>query len=213
MNYADALSIAEDLRGRVEPVCEPGHALIVGSVRRQKHECHDLELLCKPSHVPYVPKMGDKRIFTNHLEKILFEMESEGLLQLIKGGDKMRQYWINTHRYELNTLNGFKAEFYIVTPPAQWGVLSLIRTGPGSEEDNFSRWCVTNRNAHGALPDGYKVRHGAVWTLDQLDSKMEPKRGETPLEMPTEQDFFDFLELKWSEPQYRHAPHNGRSGQ
>lgn len=209
MIYADALTIAQDLRARVEPGCEPGYAEIVGSVRRMKHEVHDLELLCKPSHVVYVPKFGDKRIFSNHLQKILFEMESEGLLRFIDGKEKKRAYWVNTSRYQIETLNGFKAEFYIVTPPAQWGVLSVIRTGPGSDEDNFSRWCVTNRNARGGLPDGYKVRHGAVWSLEQLDSKLEPLKGAFPLEMPTEQKFFEFIGLEWVQPQFRHCPRNG----
>ena len=211
MIYQDAFTIASDLKERVEPGCEIDHAWIVGSVRRLKHEVHDVELLCKPSPVPYVPKFGDKRLFSNHLQKILFEMESEGLLHLINGAEKKRAFWVKTSRYGIETLNGFKAEFFIVTPPAQWGVLSVIRTGPGSEEDNFSRWCVTNRNAHGGLPDGYKVRHGAVWTTEQLDIKGEPLKGEIPLSMPREQDFLDFVGVGWVEPQYRHCPRNGKS--
>ena len=210
MIYDDAMRIAKDLRERVTPGCVTERAVIVGSVRRQKHECHDVKILCLPSPVPYVPKFGDRRIFYNHLEKILFALEEEGVLKLIKGGEKMRQYWVKTDLYEIATLNGFKVEFYIVTPPAQWGVLSVIRTGPGSEEDNFSRWCVTNRNAHGGLPDGYKVKHGAVWTTEQLDLKGEPLKGAVPLAMPNEQDFLDFVEVGWVDPQFRHCPRNGK---
>jgi hypothetical protein len=38
-----------------------------------------------------------------------------------------------------------------------------------------------------------------------MDGKGEPKDGETPLAMPEEQDFLDFLGLAWVEPWERHA--------
>jgi hypothetical protein len=81
----------------------------------------------------------------------------------------------------------------------------VIRTGPGNDDDNFSRFCVTQRHQGGALPDGYRVRHLAVWSADQLDARFEPHKGESPMEMPEELDFLKFLGLGWIEPAARHA--------
>ena len=95
--------------------------------------------------------------------------------------------------------------FYLVTPPAQFGVDLMIRTGPGSTTDNFSQWIVTPRSKGGALPDGYRVKHAAVWSVDQLNEKGEPKPTELPLQMPTEHSFFKFLGMDWINPRDRHA--------
>ena len=99
-------------------------------------------------------------------------------------------------------------EFYLCTPPAQYGVLLAIRTGPQNKqirERNFSQYIVTRRSQGGALPDGYRVKHAAVWCEEQLDAKDEPKKGEAPLSMPDELDFFKFLDLPWIEPRDRVA--------
>jgi hypothetical protein len=102
-------------------------------------------------------------------------------------------------------LNPFTVEFYLVTPPAQWGVNYVIRTGPNSPNNNFSTWIVTPQIQGGRLPDGYRVKHAAVWKEHQLDVKGIPFPDEEPLPMPDEEDFLDFLGLGWIEPKDRVA--------
>jgi len=152
-----------------------------------------------------VPVFGGD-IFQTPLDKVLSELEQAGKLVCgRKLGSKLKEYTVNTTQYGFETLNPFHVEFYLCIPPAQWGVEVVIRTGPGDEADHFSRWCVTNRCKGGALPDGFRVRHLAIWSADQLDSRGEPLRYEDPLEMPTELDFLKFLNVGWIEPRDRHA--------
>lgn len=206
MNYNDANRMAEDLLARVSPACEEGKALIAGSLRRHKRDVHDIELVLKSREGRPVPTFGEMVVHKSHLDKALYEMCMEGRLHRIKGGPKYKQYNVTTDLYGIRTLNGFKAEFYINTPPAQWGVQLVIRTGPGDKNDNFSKWCVTNQAFGGGLPDGYKVKHLGVWNVSQLDAKGEPLHGETPMVMPEESDFFAFLGMDWIDPRERHAP-------
>lgn len=205
MNIRDAVFIAEDLRSKIEPGCVPGMTQVVGSVRRKKADVHDIEVIGMPILKAPRPEFGQLMIFETLLDKLLYTLCREGWLHQLKGGPKLKQYSICLDKYNLTSLNPFCVEFYLCTPPSQWGVLELIRTGPGSQEDNFSKWCVTSRSQGGMLPDGYRVKNLAVWNVDQLDARGEPLRGETPFGMPTEESFFDFLGLKWIEPQARHA--------
>lgn len=210
MNYADALMIAEGIRLKIEPVCF--RHMIGGGLRRHKRDVHDIEMLCVPYATSPVPKFGDRVIHKTHLDKVLYELEGEGLLMRVKGKDRMKQYVINTEHWGIKCLNEFKIEFYICLPPAQFGIQAVIRTGPGSEEDNFSRQCVTPRADGGYLPDGYRVKHLAVWNANDLDAKGEPLPHKTPWPMPEEEDFLRFLGLGWIEPSARHAHwvRNGR---
>lgn len=205
MNYTDAYTVAEELRSIVEPFCDPGRCLIGGSVRRQRHDVHDIEILCRPCPGIPVPRFGDKVIHRTFLDKKLYELEVAGILLRIKGKDKMKQYYVNLDHWGMQTLNGFKVEFYVCTPPAQWGVQCVIRTGPGSPEDNFSRLCVTQRSDGGYLPDGYRVKNLAVWHAEDIGPNGEPLPNRAYVQMPEEQDFLDFLGLGWVEPCERHA--------
>jgi hypothetical protein len=49
------------------------------------------------------------------------------------------------------------------------------------------------------------VRQCAVWRVDQIDPRNDkPIKGESPLPMPTEEAFLDFLEIH-AEPKERRA--------
>lgn len=85
----------------------------------------------------------------------------------------------------------------------------VIRTGPNSPHDKFSKWIVTQRSQGGALPDGYRVFKAAVWRVDQFESEEKIREGEKPLAMPNEEDFMAFLGWspidEWYKPSNRHA--------
>jgi DNA polymerase/3'-5' exonuclease PolX len=86
-------------------------------------------------------------------------------------------------------LTEIKLDLFIVLPPAQWGVLFAIRTGPA----DFSHWIVTKRSAGGRLPSNCRVRDGQVF------------RNGLPLPMPEEADFLRLLELEGLAPAEREA--------
>lgn len=207
MNYADGMRIAEYIMQRVAPACE--EIVLAGSLRRRKQEgVHDIEFVLKPKAGRPAPKFGQKVVHSSHLDKLLYEMQDEGIMKRVKGGDRFKQYELDTARQGVQTLNPFCVEFYIVIPPSQWGVAMLIRTGPQSNQNNFSQWCVTNMEKGGRLPDGYKVTRFGVYRLEQLvekNGKFEPLPGQTPVLMPTEESFLDFLGLGWLAPWDRHA--------
>ena len=86
---------------------------------------------------------------------------------------------------------------FLVLPPAQWGVIFAIRTGPAK----FSQWLVTPRRHGGALPSYCRVRDGGVY---KAGAKVQgPGARDGLILMPEEKDFFDLLGLDWIEPEAR----------
>lgn len=191
----DALRIAEYFLPHFEPVCEPGCCQVAGGTRRGKEYVHDLEFVLQPiQKAPPLqfgvkPKDQPKTL----LEKKLYDLEADELIYFVKGADRNRKYLVNMARLDLPIDEDFKLDLWITWPPAQYGVNLTIRTGLNHDRNRFSKWIVTPRADGGALPDGYRVKHCAVWRVDQLDVKEQPFEGESPLAMPTEEDFLDFL--------------------
>jgi DNA polymerase/3'-5' exonuclease PolX len=98
--------------------------------------------------------------------------------QRLKGGSKYQQYKLP---------EGINLDLFLVTPPAQFGVIFTLRTGPAE----FSTWCVTRRALGGRLPKFALVNSGAVWVHQKI------------VEMPEEINFLDFLGIGWIEPEKR----------
>jgi hypothetical protein len=202
-----ALQIGNYLVNRLTPFCLPGRCVIAGGTRRGKVDVHDLEIVCEPDMNQRVrPIFGVRRDWmpAHRLGMELIDLETQDFLFFKQGQDKNRKYWINLAKFGLPESEGFMLDLFIVTPPAQFGVQLVIRTGPGSDDDNFSKWIVTTQAMGGALPNGYCVKNGAVWFADQIGEKGNPKNGEKPLSMPTEESFLDFLGIT-AEPMDRHA--------
>jgi DNA polymerase/3'-5' exonuclease PolX len=204
--------IADQLHEWAKDACEYEPPLdidrlctIAGGLRRHSEDVHDIEIVAKPTPGAPRPVFGEPP-YKTEFDKVLARLEKDGYLRSLMGGEKLKKYEIHMQRFDLpSALSAFKVEFYLCTPPAQYGVLLMIRTGPGKDEDNFSQYIVTPRRLGGALPDGYRVKYAAVWREEQMDAKDEPIKGQLPLSMPGEVDFFDFLGLPWIEPMNRHA--------
>jgi DNA polymerase/3'-5' exonuclease PolX len=194
MYYEDAKHIADELVLLLAPSCE--RIEIAGGVRRKKESPHDIEIVCIPA--PGAPRasFGDKHTYRTYLDKDLAFIEADRVLPLkVKGGEKYKQYHINTERFGVRLYIPFALDLFIVTPET-WGVLFTIRTGPSE----FSRQIVTPKSLGGLLPDGYKVKDGRVWVCPNWHSD-EPL--DTPIDLPEEKDFLDFLGLGWIEPEKR----------
>ncbi len=173
------------------PACE--RIEIAGSVRRGKVEVKDIELVAVPILVPPAPQFGDRKIFKTRLDRALYGLWRSGLIETVKDGEKYKQFWLLKDRKHL-----IKIDLFLITPPAQWGVQMVLRTGPSE----FSQWCVTQRAKGGALPDGYRVQDGAVWKGEEWTKF--PDWSDRIL-MPEEKDFLDFLGIGWFEPAAREA--------
>lgn len=199
MRNTQVLMVAEWLLEQLRPGCE--RIEIAGSLRRGKPEVHDIEIVAMPYSKAPIPVFGNKIIDKTMLDRNLRYLEEDVMLKKVKGGDKYKQFLVK--RWEEFGLeeppNPFMLDLFVVTPPAQWGVQMVIRTGPNKPENNFSQWMVTQRSKGGALPDNCRVMDGAVWLHPEVTGRSEI------IQMLEEKDFFQFCDLEWMEPGERVA--------
>lgn len=183
---------ADRVAGLLELECE--RIELAGSLRRGKAAVHDVELVAVPRFGPL--PTGD--IWGSTEPTDLLEIRIAGLLgEAEASGLTLR--WVEVHRsggpVELQTRNGraYKAlsyagvpvDLFIVRPPATWGVLFALRTGPGRWNTELVTRCqdVSRR-----------VREGRVEAWQGATGRWEP------LDTPEERDFFRAIGQPWVEP-------------
>lgn len=137
---------------------------VCGSIRRGRPLVNDIELIAEPLIDPVTQK--------NALAEKLISLERRGRIEIVKGkpvkqGAKYCQFIllkpptkddIFGHR-ELASV-----DLFIVTPPAQWGVIKLIRTGSAKYSKRFA---IRLRKA------GYCFHQGALWRKMPVDKEEE----------------------------------------
>jgi DNA polymerase IV (family X) len=164
---------------RLAPYCERIEA--AGSYRRGKDEVKDIDLVAIPKIQTELDLFGLPGTQINLLEVAMQRMFwDREYLATIKSGPRMRQ--ILTHEK-------IHLELWMVTPPAEWGVIYLIRTGPA----DFGHWCVTTKSKGGTLPSYLRFDGGAIW------------HNKTKIETPEEADVFKILGMEYIEPGERRA--------
>lgn len=181
--YLDARNIAQAVKAMIRPVCD--EVTIAGSVRRAEAVCNDIELVCVPRMTP----RNGKPLFddcdpelVSALDRFTNALGTTG--DLILDPTTKR----NGPRYKRFLAFGtVPVDLFIVRPPAEWGALLAIRTGPAE----FSRLLVTKRRAGGAMPDDLDQRDGALW------------RGFHRLETPTEEAYFEAIGVPYLHPAQR----------
>lgn len=149
-------------------------AEIAGSLRREKPEVHDIEIVCEP-----ILKTGETVTLdgvvpngkaTNMLHKKMNEMFMDGEIDIDRprkddkknpfGPKYYRIYfWYNGWRYPI--------DLFVVIPPAQWGVIFLIRTGSA----DFSKWFVQQGYRYGIkVVNGHLEQNGKILqTPEEID--------------------------------------------
>jgi len=105
MQLSRAKVIADSVVSTLKPFCD--RIEIAGSIRRQKEECGDAEVIC-------IPKNSEILSFVNTVDN---------LGQTIKGDPNGRYVQI------ILPYDGFKLDLFIVRPE-NWGYQFAIRTGP-----------------------------------------------------------------------------------
>lgn len=206
MKHADALRIAQELVERLRPACT--RIEIAGSVRRGKPDVKDIEIVAVPDLTfPPVdrPVFGQPapKIYATKLDKLLAQFHDEGWLKREKIGPKYKKVLIDPQKFGIelggdSMFGGISLDLFLVTPPAEWGVLMAIRTGPA----DFSHWCVTRQRNGGVMPNTHRCQDGAVWLGATEEKHPDPS---TKLSMSEEIDFLKFLGLEWIEPGEREA--------
>ncbi len=170
--YDIALVQAETVKSTLTPYC--GRIEIAGSIRRKKPEVGDIEIVAVPKIFFGVNLFMEKISEDSALD--LFKWVLLG--KTINNGSRYKQIELET---------GLPLDLFIVLPPAQWGVIFMIRTGSAE----FSKSMVTPRAYGGKLPNCYRVKDGAVWM------------GETMIETPEEADYFKLCDMDFVPPEKR----------
>lgn len=161
----------------LRPACE--RIEIAGSIRRGKPEVSDVELVA-------IPRFGEQlNLFGEPASQV--DLLRPLVERLLREDDAFERGPRNGDRYVQFFYQGCKVDLFIVKPPAQWGVLYTIRTGPAA----FSKRLVTPKKHGGLLPSHLKVKDGAIWDGDEVIPTAE------------EEDVFRVLGLAWIAPHER----------
>lgn len=188
---ADMIDRAHYVLGQIEAYVTRFE--ILGSIRRGKAEVNDIEILVEPKYELVPAGLFGENEPRNLLFPAMQQKLADGVIEHrpdVNGrgafGERyMRINWVIPESPELSE-ERVPVDFFVCLPPAQWGVLKVIRTGPAE----FSHKVVSPR-PYGHLPMGMAVASGQL--LDRGNA----------LETPDEQTFFDQIGLDYIEPEAR----------
>ena len=170
IKFTQAQILVKQLLVELKPYCsrlEPA-----GSYRRGKAEIGDIELCAIP--LPTFDLFNAACYEPHQLDMV--DWSRFGKLEM--GGHKYKKIQLHT---------GIQLDLFIITPPAQWGIQFLIRTGSAE----FSHKFVTPKSQGGMLPSYLKVKDGAIWSNNHI------------LVTPEEMDVFDLCGVKYIPPELR----------
>lgn len=173
-----AREAADRLVELLSPACE--RIVIAGSIRREKPDgIKDIELVAIPRFETDL--LGEHDVTRTFLDARIAEIG--GLVPRAMTGGSFRM----GPRYKAMQFlwNGVLApvDLFLVLPPAEWGAILAIRTGPST----YSQRLVTS-----ARRLGRHVARGRVLTRD-----------DEIISTPTERDFFEACGVEWMEPRER----------
>lgn len=128
---------------------------ICGSLRRGKLMVNDIEIVAEPLIMEG----------SNLLKNALAQMEQRGIIKINKQGPKYCQFAL-LKKVKDGSLEQRLAsiDLFIVTYPAQWGVIKLIRTGSARYSKSF---------ATKLRDEGYCFHQGALWRKMPVDKEEE----------------------------------------
>jgi DNA polymerase/3'-5' exonuclease PolX len=183
MKLQQAQSLAERIVETMLPYCE--RVAIGGSIRRQKAEVKDIEIVAIPKFGEPVDLFGDQN--RNLLFDWAHQIEREDRIHWIKPGtDEVIRWRVKEDgKYWRGWV--VKAEIKLdlfLTTPDTWGLTYLIRTG--SADFNARVFGQEARRT------GHSFRDGKLF--DQFNQEVR---------CPEEIDIFNALGMVWLEPQDR----------
>jgi len=135
MPHAEALAIAEGLVNDLRPACE--RIQIAGSLRRGKPQVRDIEIVAIASSGTRSIGLGLECETYDILDSILADLQAVGALRPRPvenhraDGSIDIQYKLGPAFKALRTGTDVPVDLFIVRPPASWGVIFGLRTGPG----------------------------------------------------------------------------------
>ena len=173
-----AREIADKYIELLRPYCT--RIEIAGSVRREKSIVHDIEIVAVPVIETNLDMFGNVASSRNVLDTAANDLAASMGAVLRKNGPKFKQFGL---------AEGLNLDLFLVTPPAHWGVIYLIRTGSA----DFSHRAVMTKRQGGMLPSWAKVEDGQI---------KHRETGEV-YPCPEEQDYFNLCDINFVNPKER----------
>lgn len=170
LKWAEAARIACEIQGQIE-----GESHVVGSIRRNKPEVGDIEIMVHRNAVVRLDVSGPGLFVSGHP------------WISVKGGKSGWKYWQLQHR------DGYVLDLYGFDDLNR-GSIMLIRTGPA----DFSRGFVMCLHDEGLRHDGGYVRY-----LRAPSDRPGPRPAGTIVSCPDERTAFELAGMKWIEPEDR----------
>lgn len=171
MKLNEATEIARQLLGYFGPYCD--QAQIAGSIRRNKDEVKDIELVLRPKITPIRNMFGDVIGQQSDLEDYLSRLIAEGFIfydqRVKRNGPRYKRLVLPQHAETAIEL--------FIADEHNWGNTLAIRTGNAE----FSKALVTKRLHGGLMPTDLRQEGGYLW------------RGNVMLSAPTEEAYFGYL--------------------
>lgn len=179
----DALDRFHLLCDELRPYCE--RIALAGSLRRGKQRVKDIELVVIPKFVSAGDSLFEGMSSeVNALDQHLATMLESGSIKM-RVGNAGGTSW--GPRAKFAVYEGVPVDIFSVIPPAQWGLILAIRTGPA----DFSKRFMTSRLYGGLLPPGLRVSDGQVWEAGKS------------IPIPEEDDWFALLGMNTPRPEDR----------
>jgi DNA polymerase/3'-5' exonuclease PolX len=200
MQLCDMQYLAYNLLGSIRPHCQ--RAEIAGSIRREKAEPGDIEIVCIATSIttPLLNLFGETVdvITLNHLDNALAMLYQEGVWQLDADANR------NGSRYKrLRHIDtGVGCDLFITTP-RQWGGIFTIRTGSRDFAQGLARKALRMKMF---IEGGLLHDHERRYSDDLIEKPLPCPAGENCLkiiETPEEQDFLNALGISWLDPVLR----------
>jgi len=178
-SYDEAIKKALTMKPILKPACK--RIEIAGSLRREKQEVGDIELVA-------IPKLEiiEKEIRSTGLNKYFAKKRTESYrtrtqincleekIEQLTASGTIKEFIKNGEKFKSFIAFGMQVDLFITTKN-QWGVIFMIRTG--SKDYSHQFMIELNRGKK------YKIQKGHLWALDsqQRPKKIIPTRSEFQL--------------------------------
>jgi DNA polymerase/3'-5' exonuclease PolX len=188
----EALMIANHFIEHIASACD--QIYIAGSIRRQRPEVGDIEIVAVPSiqemHVDLFSEVVER---VDLLDRLLNEYLADGVVQK-RVSEKGATAWGKLHKRLI--FDGAPVDLFCAEAD-RLGVILAIRTGPAE----YSHALVSGPNVRlprgrvGLLPERFRVQDG--WLTYRVSGQRIPT--------PTEEGFFSLIGVPYQEPPGRGA--------
>jgi len=151
------LPVATRLYRALEPVCR--RILIAGSLRRQKPDVGDIEIVAVPQYILHPDMFGDlnREETPSRLEAELKAAVEAGVLEWDM---KVKRNGPSYKRFIVPELGGMPFELFLCEEAA-YGYQAMIRTGSAA----FTKAMMTERRFEGGLKPSHIHCDGGAWTM------------------------------------------------